>query len=431
VQDASPGSAAVLGVKARARAVGSEAAAPPTPPSDAGFRFSRASILALLRFYGWCVPDEWAWEDTPVFWSAAAEAQLTVDGPAQPVHASLLFSPSPALQRHFAYVHAQCSERREHEAGATSLTPAGADSSPVAKRARLEIAAPASRPLHCLDVACGSGRDMAWLLFEAQRLSDTAAQNPSASTTPCWLVTGIDSAAGALTRAKQLAEQLGFAKLATVQRARINQSTGHVHVHGVPAAAAIPAVAEAVNTGDGVAETKNKVDSDTQADAAPDSASASAVTLANAKPNAQRKEKRKRKEALRAAAAAASASTTSTAVLAMDSAAPFNGVGVSCSLLSPAQYDLVLMVRFLCRPFLVSGPLLSLLRPGGFFLLSTFTDDGVTSYAQPSNPAFRLKGTAEVEQIAAQAGLTIIANAVDTTEDGRPISDVLLQKPWT
>ncbi len=98
-------------------------------------------------------------------------------------------------------------------------------------------------------------------------------------------------------------------------------------------------------------------------------------------------------------------------------------------MLAPGQYDLVIMVRFLCRPFILSVQLLSRLRPGGFFLLSAFSDDGVTQYAQPSNPAFRLGGTAEVTQLATQSGLIVAANGIDTAEDGRPISDVLLRKP--
>jgi hypothetical protein len=153
-------------------------------------------------------------------------------------------------------------------------------------------------------------------------------------------------------------------------------------------------------------------------------------TIVSSKPSDQRREKRKRKDALRLAAAAAVSSA------AANDGPPSSGlpsVAVTSSpLLAPAQYDLVLMVRFLSRPFIRSiaaDGLRALLKPGGFFLLSTFTDDGVTQYAQPSSTSFRLNGVEEIEQLAKELGWQLLCNDITRSEDGRPISDCLFRKP--
>ena len=87
------------------------------------------------------------------------------------------------------------------------------------------------------------------------------------------------------------------------------------------------------------------------------------------------------------------------------------------------------MVRFLSRTFILTQ-LGQLLRPGGFFLLNTFINDGVTVYAQPSNPEFRIRDKDELVYLCEKAGLTVLCNEIGRCEDGRPVSELVARKPW-
>lgn len=359
---------------------------------------------------------------------------------AQPGASAQEDAPSPKLARHDAAGHVSSIAAAAAAASASfspSLAAAGASSSPS---------------FACLDVACGSGRDMCWLLWEAQRLSASSSAASAANAqlhSSSWRVAGLDVSAGALARAKQLADQLGFGSLLQVQKARLNQS-GQWHVShaatatatgGAPAVDAstepsiTPVAAEpqiAAATADPAASPAPPADADL---------GASTVSSKAPKPSDLRREKRKRKDAMRLAAAAAAA-----AAAANGEAASSAAVGVPLSLtasavassapssplLCPAQYDLVLMVRFLSRTFIrstSSDGLRALVKPGGFFLLSTFTDDGVTQYAQPSSATFRLNGVDEIEQLAKEIGWELVCNQITRSEDGRPISDCLFRKP--
>ncbi|KAI8065930.1 hypothetical protein BC940DRAFT_334445 [Gongronella butleri] len=98
-------------------------------------------------------------------------------------------------------------------------------------------------------------------------------------------------------------------------------------------------------------------------------------------------------------------------------------VGKTIEGLPRQQYDLVLMLRCLLRPFM-DGALPTLVRPGGLFVISQFVDQGV--YTQPRQ-AQRLR-IDEVDQWAQRANFNILVSRIETIEDGRPVHSAILQR---
>ena len=213
-----------------------------------------------------------------------------------------------------------------------------------------------------------------------------------------WHATGVDVSPSLLQRARTLAQSLGAEQRLETYVARINQSNGEWRFGEEKILPKEPTSAPAQTT-----------DISGSASSSSSSSLTPTVPLTGA---AQRREKRKQKDLARSAAAAAAA-----AAISSPNAAFLN-----------RQYDLIIMVRFLSRVFFRIH-LNRLLRPGGFFLLSTFIDDGEYVFESPANPEFRIAGTGEVEKWAQEAGLEIVANSIGVCEDGRPISDCLLRKP--
>jgi SAM-dependent methyltransferase len=384
----------------------SKSSAPPPAPSSPSFEYSRAAILELLRFYRWTIPDEWIFEDTPALWQAAAAMpSLSVRGPTDAIVKRILFAPSPYLEKHYAYIQEQLLASRQQQSSSSSNKQARSETaaSVVSSSASpSDTADPAAAPFRCLDVACGSGRDICWLLWQAEKSSCA------------WRATGVDVSASSLERATHLARQLGVAEQLDTVQARINQATGEWKVTrqaqqqqaptasagAVPAASTLAAASAA---------------SSIQPDAASVPSDTAMVDQPAPKSQQQRREKRKQKDALRAAAAAAAASSSATG----GAAVPF----------LDSQYDLIIIVRFLSRVFFRTH-LPRLLKPGGFFLLSTFIEDGlVTRWTSPANPEFRIQGREEVERWAKDAGLEVVRNEIGRCEDGRPMSDTLMRKP--
>lgn len=473
----SSSSSGALGVKARTKG------APPVAPSSPAFVYSRAAILSLLRFYGWAVPDEWAFDDGPALWAAARDAGIEVRGADDPLEPALLFRPAPCLLKHFADIHAQLCVQRSATLGAAAaateslnrtLSAESQDpSSPLCKQARSATAACVSSSAHagsassggsastaatatsastvasaasaatssasatfsCLDVACGSGRDLAWLLHESDRIAAAAAaavdsaqpSNLAARPTPLWRASGLDSSGGALHRAQSLARQLGVGERLRVARARINQSNGEWHFSAGAGAGADAAQAKSSTPQNAAAVPAVPADAPSaSADPAPESQSQAAVVALSGA--AQRREKRRQKDLLRASAAAAAAAAASTVSASADASSSPARSAVH-PILAPAQYDLVLMMRFLSRTFILTQ-LGRLLKPGGFFLLNTFINDGVTVYAQPSNPEFRIRDKDELVYLCEKAGLVVLCNEIGRCEDGRPVSELVARKPW-
>ena len=488
----SAGSSA-LGVKARTKA-----GPPPLPPSSSGFVYSVAAVVGLLRYYGWVVPEGWVWLESAEFWAGACAAGLTIQDASTHPAQQMLFRPAQLLSDHFESIQSQLRQQRQLEQQCNTSSAAAVESdtaptSPASKRARHSTTVPpdstssvdaataassssvavaaaaaagaAPAPFMCLDVACGSGRDLAWILGQQQSAvslsapsvtaasssSSTSLPSSSASSSPAgagagvggggggggggsdgWVVCGLDSSSGALSRAQRLCAQLGVEDRARLHRARLNQSNGQWTFSSSGSSsggktepdqnAATPASTQP-------AAQSTLVDSSTAS--ASVTAAATAAVAAPTRPTItsmsaaqqERREKRKKKEALRALAAAAS---TSAGAL----CSPCSSPSAASSALAAGQYELVLMVRFLSRVF-IREQLGALLKAGGFFVLSTFIDEaGVTPpYAQPANALFRVAGRAELRALAAQAGLHIVRNTIGTCEDGRPVCECIMRKP--
>lgn len=365
----------------------------PLGPSSPDFVPTHASLVELLRSYHWSIPSEWIFIDSPDLWSAASDIGLLVDGPNDPIEQHLLFQPSPYLLKHSNTIKqgVEEAERRRTRRDKQGDDTTSGVASP-AKQPRLDGAlcvsngssdSSSSPPFSCLDIGCGSGRDLGWFLRSS----------------PLWHGTGIDVSSDLLSRAHGLATTLGVEQRLATHVARINQATGEWRVGEEKITPPKSKKQRQADGGDGVGG------GDGDGDGASASTPANASGLSGA---AQRRENRRLKDALAAAKAAAA-------------------VNVSVPFLT-REYDLILMVRFLSRAFFRLH-LNRLLKPGGYFLLSTFIDEDGYVFESPLNPEFRIAGTSEVEKWAREAGLEVIVNQIGRCEDGRPISECLLRKP--
>ncbi|KAG0364339.1 hypothetical protein BC939DRAFT_475179 [Gamsiella multidivaricata] len=93
------------------------------------------------------------------------------------------------------------------------------------------------------------------------------------------------------------------------------------------------------------------------------------------------------------------------------------------------RFDLIIMIRFLQRSLF--APLVeNWLRPGGFIILSTFVSDkDLPQYSKPG-PAHRLQSRSEASDIFESLGLNIVSEEVSLIEDGRrPVATVVARKP--
>jgi len=93
------------------------------------------------------------------------------------------------------------------------------------------------------------------------------------------------------------------------------------------------------------------------------------------------------------------------------------------------HFDLIIMIRFLQRP-LISPMVQHWLRPGGFILLSTFVSDpDLPPYSKPGS-LHRLQSKAEAREIFEGLGLKVVMDEISLAEDGlRSIATVVAQKP--
>ncbi|KAF8930450.1 hypothetical protein BGZ58_008241 [Dissophora ornata] len=92
-------------------------------------------------------------------------------------------------------------------------------------------------------------------------------------------------------------------------------------------------------------------------------------------------------------------------------------------------FDLIVMIRFLQRSLF--APLVEhWLRPGGFLVLSTFVSDtDLPEYSKPG-PAHRLQSKSEAREIFEALGLKVVMEEISLVEDGtRPVANVVAQKP--
>ncbi|KAI8883162.1 hypothetical protein K501DRAFT_250040 [Backusella circina FSU 941] len=90
-----------------------------------------------------------------------------------------------------------------------------------------------------------------------------------------------------------------------------------------------------------------------------------------------------------------------------------------------AQFDLILNIRFLSRPFLRQVP--DLLKVGGYFIISHFLHDEDHPYQQPKRSHRLEKG--ELRDIFdCTSNMEFIKEEYGKAEDGRPIQSVIVRK---
>lgn len=89
------------------------------------------------------------------------------------------------------------------------------------------------------------------------------------------------------------------------------------------------------------------------------------------------------------------------------------------------EFDLILNIRFLSRPFLRQVP--DLLKVGGYFILSHFLHDEDHLYEQPKR-SHRLEKDEIRNTYNCTNNMEIIKEEYGKTEDGRPIQSVIVRK---
>ncbi|KAJ1916313.1 hypothetical protein H4219_003841 [Mycoemilia scoparia] len=109
----------------------------------------------------------------------------------------------------------------------------------------------------------------------------------------------------------------------------------------------------------------------------------------------------------------------------------------------PNFYDLVTIIRFLCRPEFEKID--RCIKPGGFIMISTFVDlepdernagainakqpDGKIEAKKPASPHLRLKQNELKSWWCGVKGYKVFSDIIENTEDGRPLNSFLAQKP--
>jgi len=437
----------------------------PVLPSDPSFRPTRSSLVSLLRFYGWVIPDEWVMVSNDALWSAVASGtipRLRVLGSNDAVESRRMFEPAEVVRQEKDRIEIMLREAWDVRGDAWP-TPALPDSNRVSKQPRLTDSMSAnSHPSHsdtadsavpkesitlrCLDVACGSGRDLCWLLSSAHdvsarrstctcspvpppTLSSSSSHSSSASPSSLplrWVGVGVDSNTGALERVHRLASELNIEsdRIQTVQ-ARINQGTGEWSMKSKEEQVGSDNISQECTTASSESEGgSSSLPANSSPTTPPPEAAVSSAPTKLTQGQLRKLKARQKKEAKRAAHADATAADPSNS--------PSDSPPVP---FLTQQYDLILMIRFLSRSF-IRLHLNKLLAPGGIFLLSTFIDDTdatppTPSYDHPANQAFRIKGRKELVQLLEkEAGLELVRNDIGyLKEDGRPVSVCVARKP--
>lgn len=81
------------------------------------------------------------------------------------------------------------------------------------------------------------------------------------------------------------------------------------------------------------------------------------------------------------------------------------------------KYDLVLIIRFLHRPFLAR--VAQVLNPGGVVVLFHF-DEGALEFGRPTR-AKHVLGTGEGRRVLEEAGMKVLVEEKRVIDDGRPM----------
>ncbi|KAI9477136.1 hypothetical protein BDB00DRAFT_859344 [Zychaea mexicana] len=275
---------------------------------------------------GWQCPYVFR-EDDDTFWTAVEQySQPTTPKP------WLLFRPCPFLMQHINWIEKQTQQHR------------------------------------CLDIGCGSGRDVAWLL----------------SRQPLWNVYALDSLKGAVERTHQLTKNMGVHdRLVECLQAKIT-SEGKWKTFDEDS----PAVTAKNNT-------------TATAGTSPTSGTTTTINNTIAITNGDIDDKSRR-----------FSPGVSTDTFFQDK--------LGCS-----QFDLILTIRFLVRSLLPQLP--QLLAVGGYLVISHFVEDGVHEYEQPRKD-HRLQLGELAALYGSMANIEIVVDVIEQIEDGRPVNSVVIKR---
>ncbi|RUS19197.1 hypothetical protein BC937DRAFT_87849 [Endogone sp. FLAS-F59071] len=332
-------------------------------------------FAAWLVKKGWCVPwvlreeDETVWREANEFgmlWTERGPTKVQHEGilavserdpqcvldlsiPPEPW---LLFHPCPFLASNIVFIERSLALRHP----------------PLQQSSSTEF-----RPWRCLDIGCGSGRDITWLLSRSEAR---------------WTATALDAWTGAVERTRALFESMKFGgRVECLAQAKVMADGGWRLI----SPAQRPAEAQQQEL-DGVDKNAPPVLADTRS--------------SNSNPNISATPSKKE-----IFSPGLPTSTFFSHLFPNNSSSP--------------TFDLILTIRFLSRPLL---PHLSqLLAPGGFLLVSHFVDDPNYEYDTP-RPEHRLRRGELAEIYGALEGLEIVIDKVDKVEDGRPVNSVLVKR---
>ncbi|KAG0211285.1 hypothetical protein BGX28_008230 [Mortierella sp. GBA30] len=374
----------------------------------------------ILRHRGWR-PD-WTFEDHPLFWSIMAEELsfssrlknqnkshgLEVINKTNQASSSnatcqyhFLFKPNPILAKILPLIERRLVEARQQQAAFQS-------SSAFSRSQPLNSSYPGL--FRCLDVGCGSGRDMTYMVARsANGLSVEGAE---------WTVLGMDQRTDACERALQLArdtfprkdfddnEKLNendknndnnnhLASRVSIVVGKIDPKTGEFWISHSQPSLCTPRV-DGMPQQEQQQQPLSSLQNVRHLDPAQDQLWQQYMTELEQKQDDP---------------IMSSTTTTGPATLNDD------------------RFDLIIMIRFLQRSLLT--PLVQhWLRPGGFLLLSTFvSDQDLPNYSKPG-PAHRLHSRTEAREIFERLGLEIVLDEISLIEDGaRSVATVVAQKP--
>ncbi|KAI8356495.1 hypothetical protein B0O80DRAFT_447571 [Mortierella sp. GBAus27b] len=338
----------------------------------------------ILKSHGW--EPQWVFQDHPLFWSAMAEEmslqpQLASDqeragidhngdghiqiiesigtgrGSQPPYH--FLFRPNPDLVKILPQI--------EQELVRLRSTSEPDKTTPL---------------LRCLDVGCGSGRDMIYMV--ARSANDQAIRGAE------WSTLGLDQREDMCALVQQLARDTF---LCDDSDDKIGNDTNGSHP-GRALASRVSTITGKIDPTTGVLWV---------------SSSSTSGPMESRQQPLRLKNVRYRDEAMDEAHQQLLNQPT-------DSTTP------------DERFDLVVMIRFLQRPLF--APLVHhWLRPGGFIVLSTFVSDhDLPQYSKPG-PAHRLQSKTEARDIFEGLGLKVVMDEISLIEDGtRPVATVVAQK---
>eukprot|EP00775_Hariotina_reticulata_P007947 gene7947-8145_t len=312
---------------------------------------SLAAEVPAVWLRGHCSLEAWVlsrWsnaqfvDDDTQLWASAARLGILEEGPVDPslLARRCLFSPSPLLGEALPHIEAALRSTAK----------------------QLPVVA------ECLDIGCGSGRDMMYLCASANSRNSSGIGTSEELDKVRWKVTGLDSWVGALERAHDLAAAmlLPAADVALVY-CKICSDTGSIQLQQLPGSSKLHGCTNAT--------------------------------------------------VVDAASACASSNGDS----------PTHKPDCYCESTLLNRFDVVVCVRFLERALLPR--LKRFLKPGGFVVYSTFVDGpGLRKFGRPSGPEHVLEAGELAESFfGPDQGYSVIKDDIVLADDGRELSSFIAQ----